>query len=279
MIFKNFHHGRKLFQHSLTVLNAHKKWSVFSILSSIFAIILLTLILIPLTPYEHLHVLTKTQWQHFLGWYVVFLIVIFLIHLIAHIFTAALMICAYDYFSQKNTGIATALNITLKRFWLIYLWTQYAGTVGIIIHLFQNYLKRFHVIQQLLHNLFWKTAIYFVVPVIMIEKSGPIKTLKRSSSLINQTWGSPVLGNFGFYSWFLLLRLLATLPFLIGFFHGGRTNLIIGWFTTASLFMIISIIHSSTKTIMMTALYLYATEKRISAPFDQKSLESAFVRY
>src|SRR5438477_383982 len=41
-------------------------------------------------------------------------------------------------------------------------------------------------------------AVFLVVPVIVVERVGPIEALRRSSALFRKTWGERTIAGFGF---------------------------------------------------------------------------------
>src|SRR5207237_471760 len=48
---------------------------------------------------------------------------------------------------------------------------------------------------------------YFVVPVLVVEKVGPIDAVKRSMSILRKTWGEALVGHFGIGFFVFLLAL------------------------------------------------------------------------
>jgi len=43
----------------------------------------------------------------------------------------------------------------------------------------------------------WGVLTFLVVPILVVEDIGPIEAIKRSGSLLKQTWGEQVIGNAG----------------------------------------------------------------------------------
>ena len=62
----------------------------------------------------------------------------------------------------------------------------------------------------------WSVATFLVVPVLVVEKVGPLDAIKRSASLLRKTWGEQLVGNFGIGLVFGLLVLLVVLLLGVG---------------------------------------------------------------
>src|SRR3989475_11630478 len=67
----------------------------------------------------------------------------------------------------------------------------------------------------------WGIVTYLVVPVLIFEKIGPWAAVKRSGSLLRQTWGEAAGGYLSLGGIIVLLALPALLAPLLGFLLGG----------------------------------------------------------
>ena len=43
----------------------------------------------------------------------------------------------------------------------------------------------------------WNVGTYLVVPILAVERIGPIEAIKRRVSYLKKTWGEQIIGNFG----------------------------------------------------------------------------------
>ena len=85
-------------------------------------------------------------------------------------------------------------------------WGVLAATVGIVIDLVQRSLKNSRWFEKLVSDL-WSVSTYFVLPVMVFEKLGPLAAVKRSREIVAQTWGQALTGYVGLsalYEVFLL---------------------------------------------------------------------------
>lgn len=271
--------GRKLLKQSLSIMLANKKLFILPLLNGIIVLLLLTMILTPLYHFEYLHQpLTKRQIHEFLWLYLIFLLFLFICNVITFSFKCALIGCLQNYFDGKCPKLRVGIKKTISIFWPIYWWTSYVSTVGILINLSQNKLKNFHYFRELFAGQNWKIASFLILPIIVYEKLWPMAVFRRSTKLINDTWGAPAFANFSFTTLILLLRLVALIPLLVGVLIGGSIIIIISVLVTTILFLLISAVNSSTYTVLSCAVYLYASKKTIPKHFDE-DLKNVFNIY
>src|SRR5262249_21378781 len=125
-------------------------------------------------------------------------------------------------------------------------------------------------------GLVWSILTYFVVPVLVVEKLGPIAAVKRSAGIMRKTWGEGLVANFGVGLVMLLFFILALIPAAIGIYVGSTTVIIVGVATTVLLLLLVSLISSAANTIVVAALYQFAAQDRVPQQFDADTLRGAF---
>jgi hypothetical protein len=125
----------------------------------------------------------------------------------------------------------------------------------------------------------WSIVTYFVVPVIVVEKAGPLTALTRSTQILRKTWGQSLTSNVGIG----IITSLVTIPAVLIIVGGaavigaGQVALgaaIIGAGVLAVL--VISLVSSALSAIVLAALYLYGATDRVPAAFDDALLRDAF---
>ena len=83
-----------------------------------------------------------------------------------------------------------------------------AATVGMILRWIS---ERAGIVGQIIIGIIgfaWNIATFLVVPVLAVEKVGPIEAIKRSAGLLRRTWGEQLVGNAGIGIVFGLSRFL-----------------------------------------------------------------------
>jgi len=115
--------------------------------------------------------------------------------------------------------------------------------------------------------------------VIVIEKLGPIDAVKRSASLLKQTWGESLSSTFSIRLFTFLASLLGIIPMVIGgaLLANGTVALGIPLFLIGILILLgVSVISSALNSIVLAALYIYAVEGKAPTNFDANLVENAF---
>src|SRR5205809_8103669 len=180
-------------------------------------------------------------------------------------------------FSKIRTGTtryvaipqATPANQNLKR---IAGWALVSATVGLVLRAIA---ERFGVIGRIVAGfagVAWWIATYLVVPVLIFEKIGPWAAVKRSGSLLRKTWGEAAGGYLSLGGIIVLLALPALLAPLLGFLLGGVIGLVVGLGIAVVDWLILGLVGSATQSILVTALYRFATTGKLGFGFPQDLL-------
>ena len=197
-------------------------------------------------------------------------------------FNAALVFCVLRAFNGERPSIAEGLATATGRLPQIIGWAFVAAIVGVIISVIQETLKdKLGFLGSLLGGLFdfaWGAITYFVLPVLVVEGLGPVGAVKRSSSILKQTWGETATGSIGLGAIGFLLCVPAFLVIALGIFvtaNSGNTGFAFVLFPLALVYLVaVGTVMSTLGTVFQTGLYVYATTGK--APFDETMIRAAF---
>jgi uncharacterized protein DUF6159 len=197
-------------------------------------------------------------------------------------FNAALVFCVLRAFNGQRPSIREGLATATGRLPQIIGWAFVAAIVGFIINLIQQTLKdKLGFLGSLLGGLFdfaWATVTYFVLPVLVVEGLGPVGAVKRSTSILRQTWGEAATGSVGLGAIGFLLCVPAFLVIALAIFagaHSGSVGFAFVLFPLAFIYIVaITAVMGTLGTVFQTGLYVYATTGK--APFDETLMHAAF---
>jgi hypothetical protein len=124
----------------------------------------------------------------------------------------------------------------------------------------------------------WNLATFLVVPVLVMEKVGPIEAIKRSGSLLRKTWGEQLIGAGGIG---LVFGLLFFVVLMIG------VGLIVVVSSSVPLMIVvliallivgglIGLIGSAASGVYTASLYRYATKGDPGTAFRADTMAAAF---
>ena len=196
-------------------------------------------------------------------------------------FNSALVACAMIRFRGGDPTMADGLRAASERFAQIAAWALLAATVGVVLKFIEERVGFIGKIVVGLLGAAWTIANYFVVPVLVVEKLGPLDAAKRSVDIIRKTWGESIIGNVGVgLATFLAIALLvvpcgvATL--VLALKAGSMALGITGAVATLTLLILIILASSAIKSIILSAIDLYATESKVPQAFEAANLQQAF---
>lgn len=204
-----------------------------------------------------------------------FLVVFYFVSFFVAIFFNACVIgCATIRMNGGDPTLADGFKIARQNIGRIVVWALFAATVGLIIRAIQ---ERVGFIGKLIMGALgvaWTIVTYFVVPVLIYEKLGPWGSVKRSAAILKQTWGEALVGNLGLGVIFVLFGLLGIIPIVVGAAIGGVAGLIVGLVVAVVYWLIIAVIASAAESVLVAALYRYATTGKTAEGLEGVSLFS-----
>jgi hypothetical protein len=210
--------------------------------------------------------------------YVVLFAFYFVNYLVIVFFNAALISCAMIRFHGGDPTLGDGFRSACARLPQIVGWALVSATVGVILKIVESQSEKFGAIVAGLLGMAWGVMTYFVVPVLVVEQVGPIEAVKRSTGILRKTWGEALTANITIGPIVFVAYLLAMLPAVAGFALGTTVTMILGVGLTALLWIVIALAAAALQAIVLAALYLYASEGKAAAEFDEQALSGAFRR-
>jgi len=197
-------------------------------------------------------------------------------------FNCALVACAMIRFRGGNPTVRDGLTAARERLGLIAGWAFLAATVGVILKVIEERVGFLGKIVIMILGAVWTIATFFVVPVLVAENLGPVDAAKRSAEMVRKAWGESIVGNVGiglltFLAMLLLVGPCAVLFAVLALKTGSITIAILGAILTVALAVTIQLVSSALTSILLSALYLFASGEKVPPGFDPARLQGAFV--
>jgi hypothetical protein len=191
-------------------------------------------------------------------------------------FNSALISCAIVRFYGGDATVSGGLSAAMARLPQIAGWALVSATVGVILKLIESRSERVGQIAAGLLGAAWTIVTYFVVPVLVVERVGPITAVQRSFAILKKTWGESITANFSIGLVVFLATIVSIVPAVIGLALGTTATIIAGIAVTAVLLIVVSLVSAALHTIIVAALYLYAAEGKVPQQFDENLLREAY---
>jgi hypothetical protein len=208
---------------------------------------------------------------------VVAVIGFYLLAVIGTYFSVGLAAAADMIFRGQQATVADGLAVSRSRLSQICGWAAVSTAIGLLLSALENQGAVGEIVGRLL-AVGWSLITFLAVPVIALEGTGPLQTLKRSSSLFKSRWGAQVTGNIAIGGAVFLFGVLpSALLIVVGFMiwasasFAGALLLVIGVIGLA----ISMLVSSALSNIFGVALYRYALDGNPVGGFTADELNSA----
>lgn len=200
---------------------------------------------------------------------------IYLITFAAVFFNVALAAAAAQVLDGEDATVASGVAVARRHLGSIAGWAAMVTTVNVVVRGLQ---ERAGPLGDLLLGgiaVAWNLVTFLAVPVLALEGTGPIETLKRSARIFRERWGEQVTGQFAIGAIVFVASIIpAGILFAIGLAVGGAGGGVL--IALAVVVMVVAaIISTALSQIFAVALYRYAVGKGATGSFTEEELAGA----
>jgi hypothetical protein len=262
---------------SFRVLRADKELLLFPFVSFLVLILVSISFFVPFALVGGVD--SATRGQANIASYVVGFLFYVVSYTVIFFFNTALVGAAMIRLDGGDPTLRDGFRIAFSHLPQILVYAVIAATVGMILRAIS---ERAGFLGQIIAGIIgfaWSVATFLVVPVLVVEKVGPIAAIKRSASLLRQTWGEQLVGNFGLgivfglliFGLLILGGLLAFLAFQVSGYLALAVVVVM-----VILVGIVALVGSALSGIFTASLYRYATKGEGGQMFKTETLAGAF---
>lgn len=268
---KRIKRGWALTKKSWALLKEHRELIRFPLYGAIATIPLAILFLGP-----GLYFLDQDE---FAGAIPLLVIGIYVLTVVGVYFSVGLAAAANLIFGGKDdTTVADGLAVARSHFGAICGWAALSTAISLFMAVLENQGGALGNIAARLVGMAWALVTFMAVPVIAIEGTGPVDTLKRSATIFKQKWGQQITGNIAIGGAVFLIGLLpAALLIAAGVVlwptSGAAAVVLI--LVGAVIMCVALLISKALSGVFGVALYRYAVEGQEVGGFTKDELESA----
>jgi hypothetical protein len=199
-------------------------------------------------------------------------------------FNSALVACAMMRFHGATPTVGDGLRAARERLSQIIAWALLAASIGVLLRMIEERVGFIGKIVVALLGAAWTVATYFVVPVLVVEKLGPLDAFKRSAGILKKAWGESVVSNLSISLVTFLAALLIVVPTGVVFLvlavkMASLAVALAGLGVVLLILLAAALIGSTLNSIALCALYLYATEGKVPQAFGSAGIEHAFAAH
>jgi len=268
----------RLFRGCAALLQRNRRLMIFPLLAIAAVLIEMTLFsgaaLLYVGCTGGLHAATFEHWfnTHLQSWwqFLAFIMPCYLILNFTIIFcNSALVACALAQLEGGDATIRAGLRIAWENRGRIFIWSLITGIVSTLIQYVLSAIPGVpSKLAGMLGGLAWSLATFFVVPLLVFERTNVFDSITRSAELIKRTWGPQITMRVGFGAIslvFTLLSLAVTLLFvavvaIMPGSHPGITGALIVGAVVACILVLcaISLVIKCLELLYTAVLYSYA---------------------
>jgi Family of unknown function (DUF6159) len=248
----------QLVSQSFKLLRDDLKLIVLPILSAIGVVALSLPFILALVLKDGIH-WGPNSWLLAFGWYAC-------ASFVTIFFNCALAACVQLKFAGQTPTLADGLRRAASRIHVILLWSLLTSTIGRLFEFIEQRGWAGRIAVGLI-GISWNLSTFLIVPVLVMEDHGVIDSLRRSASLLRQTWGEQLISGI----WFGWIGLLVAIPAVVlgalaanGYpvFWAPTIAWIAGWMAALT----------AAREIFTVVLYQYANTGVPPAGYDAASL-------
>lgn len=207
---------------------------------------------------------------------IVILATYLIVGIITVFFNSALVAGARVRLHGGDPTVSSSLGVAMSRLHVIIPWAITTVTVGLILQMIS---ERSGAVGRFLISLVgmaWRILTFLAIPVVVMEQTGPINTVKRCAELFKRTWGENLIsqGGLGILGFVAILPAIAIAGLLA--VTGIVALAIVGIIAAIAWILVASVAIAALTAIYQAALYEYAVEGQVPEAFADSDLENSF---
>jgi hypothetical protein len=203
---------------------------------------------------------------------------IYLLAFAGYYFSVGLAANADAHMRGEQVSFGSGMAVASSRMSEIAAWAFVATVVMTIIRAIQERFGIAGAIFGALAAAGWALISFLAVPVIAIEGTGPIETIKRCAHLLKSRWGEQITGNIAIGGAVFLIGILPAILLIVGGIAllattsvGGGALIAIG----VVILIIAMLIQQALSVIFGVALYRYTADGEAVGAFTNQEMEDA----
>ena len=213
-MFERLSQGWALAKQSMQVLKLDKELLLFPIFSSIACLMVVLSFALPIFYTGVFDGIISQEGEVGQGTQILMYVLCFLFYFACYFvivfFNSALIGAAIIRLKGGDPTVRDGFSAAMARLPQIIGWALVSATVGLILKAIESRSERVGQIVANLIGMAWAVTTFFVVPVLVIEKAGPVEAVKRSVGIMRNAWGESLGAKFG-------IGLFSFLACLLGF--------------------------------------------------------------
>ena len=193
-------------------------------------------------------------------------------------FNVSLAAAAAQVLDGQDATVASGVAVARTRLGAVSGWAAMVASVNIVIRALQ---ERTGPLGDLLLGgiaVAWGLVTFLAVPIIALEGTGPVETLKRSAAIFRERWGEQVMGQVSIGAVVVLAAIIPAAALVaIGVAVGSGVVLGVCIALAVVVVLIAAVVSTALSQIFAVALYRFAVGQGSTGAFTEEELSSSVV--
>lgn len=208
---------------------------------------------------------------------IIFSLLLFVVNNVLYFFNSAIIETLLQYFKhERRPSVWLGFKRAILSYPRVFGWALLTGTLGISINLLPRNGEYFQRARAWLHHNPWQTASQFGLIRLIDQKAWPIRAFRDSATLVFNTWGAPIRQHYALSWLFILCRIAALIPLIVGSLIGGHVVIISSVAVTIALMLSVSTFSQLTYTIIRVTSYCKIHDGFTPPPFSSEQIQSLY---
>lgn len=193
-------------------------------------------------------------------------------------FNVSLAAAAAQVLDGQDATVASGVAVARTRLGAVSGWAAMVASVNIVIRALQ---ERTGPLGDLLLGgiaVAWGLVTFLAVPIIALEGTGPVETLKRSAAIFRERWGEQVMGQVSIGAVVVLAAIIPAAALVaIGVAVGSGVVLGVCIALAVVVVLIAAVVSTALSQIFAVALYRFAIGQGSTGAFSEEELSASVV--
>lgn len=278
---RKFNLTLEMMKSSWELLKLDKELLVFPIISGLCCLLVMFSFIYPILTGPEMKMIQSGEKQiDQVKYFFIMFLFYFFTYLVIIFFNSAVVACAIKRLEGGDPDLKYGFNAAMAMLPVIVVWALISATVGMILRMIE---ERSDLLTQIVAGalgLLWSVVSFLVIPILVVEKKGPIAALKESTYLLKKTWGQQLIGRFSFGIVFMVLGIPAYLLIFMSFSMIQKNSA--GAFVVVGLafiyLLILGLVQSVLQAIFQAVIYNHVKGKQTPQGFNPQMIRGAFGR-
>ncbi|MDQ3724694.1 MAG: DUF6159 family protein [Actinomycetota bacterium] len=203
---------------------------------------------------------------------------VYVLSVVGFYFSVGLAACADKIFRGEQATVSDGLAVSRSRLAQISGWAAISTAISLVMGVLENQGGALGDVAARLVGMAWSLVTFLAVPIIAIEGTGPVETIKRSASMFRERWGQQITGNIAIGGAVFLLGVLPAAALIGGGVLLWSSASFLGALLVVVGVLVLAIallVQRALSGIFGVALYRYALDGETVGGFTTEELESA----